>query len=108
MERTNNVAAAAVVLDVMVLGSCVTDVEEIRCWEDTIVGVTCAVGAEVVWIPIGRMLAVGVVVTVGLTAAVGAVDCTGTCADAGTLETTTCEAVYQRKEKGWRNESGHK
>ena len=40
----------------------------------TIVGVTCAVGADVVWIPIGRMLAVGVVVTVGLTAAVGAVD----------------------------------
>jgi hypothetical protein len=41
----------------------------------TIVGVTWAVGADVVWIPIGRMLAVGVVVTVGLTAAVGAVDC---------------------------------
>lgn len=40
--------------------------------------------------PIGRMLAVGVVVTVGLTAAVGAVDWDGMCADAGTLETTTC------------------
>lgn len=37
------------------------------------VGVTCAVGADVVWMPMGRMLAVGVVVTVGLTAAVGAV-----------------------------------
>ena len=41
------------------------------------VGVTWAVGALVtVWIPIGRILAVGVVVTVGFTAAVGAV-----CAD---------------------------
>ena len=34
-------------------------------------------GALVVCIAIGRMLAVGVVVTVGLTAAVGAVDGTG-------------------------------
>ena len=34
-------------------------------------------GAPVVCIAIGRMLAVGVVVTVGLTAAVGAVDGTG-------------------------------
>lgn len=40
--------------------------------------------------PIGRMLAVGVVVTVGLTAAVGAVDWEGACVVAATLETTTC------------------
>lgn len=53
------------------------------------VGVTRAVGAEVVCMPIGRMLAVGVVVTVGLTAAVGALDREGAWVDAGTLETTT-------------------
>ncbi len=41
------------------------------------VGVTWAVGAEVVWMPMGLMLAVGVAVTVGLTAAVGAVDWEG-------------------------------
>ena len=55
----------------------------------TMVGVTMAVGAEVVWMPMGRMLAVGVVVTVGLTAAVGA---GGVCAmEAATLDTTTCK-----------------
>lgn len=82
MERTKGVV---VLLEAM--GG--TDVEGIRCWVVTIVGVTRAVGAEVVWMPIGRMLAVGVVVTVGFTAAVGAVDWEGACVDAGTLETTT-------------------
>ena len=40
----------------------------------TCVGVTCAVGVVVVCRGIGRILAVGVVVTVGLTAAVGAIE----------------------------------
>jgi len=51
------------------------------------VGVTWAVGAEVVWMPMGLMLAVGVVVTVGLTVAVGATDWEGLCA--ASLETST-------------------
>ena len=55
-------------------GRVVVVVDGIKCWVVTIVGVTWAVGADVVCLPIGRMLAVGVVVTVGLTAAVGAVD----------------------------------
>ena len=78
-ERTNIVAAAVefettfelIWLDVM---KGVVVVEAGTCCKVTMVGVTWAVGALVVWIAIGRILAVGVVVTVGFTAAVGAVD----------------------------------
>ena len=50
VERTKTVAAAVVLelTEVMVLGSCVTVVEGMRCWVVTMVGVTWAVGAEVV------------------------------------------------------------
>ena len=71
MERTKG---EALLLGASVLGRGTDDVDGIRCCVVIMVGVTRAMGAEVVWMPIGRILAVGVVVTVGLTAAVGAVD----------------------------------
>ena len=78
VERTNTVAAMVLVGGRgVVVGrgeEVVVVVEGMRCCVVSMVGVTWAVGAEVVWMPMGRMLAVGVVVTVGLTAAVGAVD----------------------------------
>ena len=70
VDLTNTVAEAAnwLLLEGVAVASMVdgTDVE-------TWVGVTCAVGAVVTWRGIGRMLAVGVVVTVGLMAAEGTV-----------------------------------
>lgn len=93
VERAKGTGTAAAVVAALAAATPPPEVEVVKCWLLTMVGVTRAVGAEVVvWMPIGRMLAVGVVVTVGLTAAVGAVDWEGACVVAATLDTTTCTA----------------